>query len=156
MAGSVAAAGITAGASAASSLFGAATSRYAAKKQLQAVRETNEANKELATLQNQWNLEQWQREADWQNTEHQMQMWKNAGLNPNFYQGGTTAPTTQSAPLANQIAPDIAAPYMHIGDSIQRGFDQAIQGLTSIYQMKKLQAETQNLNTENQVIKNQS
>lgn len=140
------------GGAAISGLLGGAFSALSGKKQLQAVRETNEANRELAMLQNQWNLEQWQREADWQSTPNQIQMWKDAGLNPNFFNGGTVAPTTQSADLANQVAPDVASPYMHIGDSIQRGFDQGLNGLLQIYQMKKLKQETTNLTSQNEFI----
>lgn len=148
-----AAAAITAGGALASGVIGAFSGSNAAKKQLQAVRETNEANKELATLQNQWNLEQWQRETEWQGTPNQLAMWKAAGLNPNFFNGGTVAPTTQSADLANQVAPDVASPYMHIGDSIQRGFDQAIQGLSKLYEIKKLKQETKNLTSQDEYIK---
>ena len=34
-------------------------SKYAAKKALQAVRETNQANRELAQYQNEWNHQHW-------------------------------------------------------------------------------------------------
>ena len=40
-------------------LFGSSSSDKAAKAQLQAVRETNSLNKELAYQQNEWNLQQW-------------------------------------------------------------------------------------------------
>lgn len=101
-----AAAAIGLGASALSGIIGGATSHYAANKQLQAVRETNATNLQLAREQNDWNLAQWQRESEWQSTPHQLQMWMDAGLNPNTFAGGMQAPTTQSSDLANQVAPD--------------------------------------------------
>ena len=40
-------------------LFSSSSANKAAKTQLQAVRETNALNKELAFQQNEWNLQQW-------------------------------------------------------------------------------------------------
>ena len=43
-------------------LFGSSSADKAAKTQLQAVRATNALNKELAFQQNEWNLQQWNRQ----------------------------------------------------------------------------------------------
>lgn len=82
-------------------MFGGA---IAAKKNLKAVRETNRTNLQLAREQNQWNLDQWNRENAYNSPANQVQLLKDAGLNPNLYAGaGSTAGQLQSADLANQI-----------------------------------------------------
>ena len=58
----VASAGISALGSLVGGLFGSSSSKYAAKAQLQAVRETNKANLDLAKYQNDWNVAQWNRQ----------------------------------------------------------------------------------------------
>ena len=58
----VGAAAIGAGARLIGGLFGSSSSKYAAKAQLQAVRETNKANLDLAKYQNEWNVAQWNRQ----------------------------------------------------------------------------------------------
>lgn len=142
-----AAAAIGLGASALSGLAGAASSHYAAKKQLEAVRETNATNLQLAREQNDWNYQQWLREAEWQGTENQMQMWKNAGMNPNFFNGGTTAPITQSADLANQQAPQVGQYYAGIGQAVQNAFSQMLS-------MKQLDIASREADIKQQMVEN--
>lgn len=90
--------------SAAGGLLNMVGGAIAAKKNLKAVRETNRTNLQLAREQNQWNLEQWNRENAYNSPANQVQLLKDAGLNPNLYGGaGSTAGQLQSADLANQI-----------------------------------------------------
>lgn len=90
--------------SAAGGLLNMVGGAIAAKKNLQAARETNRTNLQLAREQNQWNLEQWNRENAYNSPANQVQLLKDAGLNPNLYGGaGSTAGQLQSADLANQI-----------------------------------------------------
>ena len=47
-------------------------------------KKANEKNLELARLQNQWNIEQWQRENDYNTPRNQMARLRDAGVNPNL------------------------------------------------------------------------
>ena len=72
---------------------------------LKIAQQTNEANQQLAIKQNQWNVEQWNRENDYNSASAQKQRLIDAGMNP--YYGGVnagTAQNVQSAPMANQQA----------------------------------------------------
>ncbi len=89
---------------AASGLLNMVGGSIAAKKNLKAVRETNRTNLQLAREQNQWNLEQWNRENEYDSPVNQVQLLKDAGLNPNLYGGaGAISGQLLSADLAKQI-----------------------------------------------------
>lgn len=106
-----------------SGIAGAAANMYGAKKQLKATQETNAANAALAAQQNQWNIDAWNRQVQWDSTSAQLERWKAAGLNPNTFAGvarPVDAPSLQSADLANQQVPDIGQYYANIGNSIQQ------------------------------------
>ncbi len=101
----IGAAMITGGASLLGGLFGSSSAKAAAKAQLQAVRETNEANARLAQKQNEWNLEQWNRENAYNTPEAQRARFEAAGINPYFALGNIqsgNADSLMSADLANQ------------------------------------------------------
>lgn len=97
---------ISGGASLFGGLFGSSSSNKAAKSQLQAVRETNALNRELAYQQNEWNLQQWNRQNEYNTPSAQMQRYRDAGINPFFaagnITGGNAEGTLSSADLANQ------------------------------------------------------
>lgn len=97
---------VSGGASLLGGLFGSSSSKKAAKMQLQAVRETNALNKELAFQQNEWNLQQWNRQNNYNTPLAQMQRYRDAGINPYFaagnITGGNAEGTLSSADLANQ------------------------------------------------------
>lgn len=85
--------------------------RKANKTNLQIARETNQANRELAEQQNKWNIEQWERENDYNSPLNQINLLKQAGLNPNLYKNeGATAAHLVSADLANQQAATVENP----------------------------------------------
>lgn len=101
----IAAAGISAFGNIVGGLFGSSSAKAAAKAQLQAVRETNEANARLAQKQNDWNLEQWNRENAYNTPEAQRARYEAAGINPYFALGNIqsgNADSLMSAELANQ------------------------------------------------------
>ena len=96
---------ISAGGALLGGLFGSSSSKAAAKTQLQAVRETNAANARLAQKQNDWNLEQWNRENAYNTPEAQRARYEAAGINPYFALGNIqsgNADSLMSAELANQ------------------------------------------------------
>lgn len=101
----IGAAAIAAGGSLLGGLFGSHGTAKASRAQLQAVRETNEANARLAQKQNEWNLEQWNRENAYNTPEEQRLRFEKAGINPYFALGNIqsgNASSLMSADLANQ------------------------------------------------------
>lgn len=99
------------------SLFG---SKHAADKSLQATRETNKANAELAKYQNEWNLAQWNRENAYNTPAAQRQRYEDAGINPYFALGNITSGEAQSlnsAEMANQQSGSEA--YNHLAQGYQ-------------------------------------
>lgn len=70
---------------------------------LRAQKLANQANYNLAKAQNDWNIEQWNRENEYNSPANQVELLKSAGLNPNLYSpNGSTAPHLESSEMANQ------------------------------------------------------
>lgn len=93
-------------------IAGALATMGASRRNLKAQRETNEANLKLAQLQNSWNVQQWNREMEYNSPANKVKLLQQAGLNPLFYEGGLQPTETQapkSAELANQVAPQVDA-----------------------------------------------
>lgn len=98
-------AGIAAAGSLLGGLFSSSGTSKAAKAQLQGIRETNAANARLAQKQNEWNLEQWNRENAYNTPEEQRLRYEKAGINPYFAMGNIqsgNSDSLMSADLANQ------------------------------------------------------
>lgn len=122
-----------------SGLFGALGQNIAINKQIKAQKEENEKNRtynlNLAQLQNKWNLEQWNRENEYNSPAQQMARLKAAGLNPDMmYQNGTSGLTAASSPSMTAGAPsspvDMSAlgQKRTIGDAIHQGLQDALVG----------------------------
>lgn len=131
-------------------LFG---SSRAADKSLQATRETNKANRELAEYQNEWNLAQWNRQNAYNTPAAQRKRYEEAGINPYFALGNMNsgnAESLMSADMANQQSG--ADAYNHLAQGYQQ-FGNAVSGaanqfFTSMYQQEQTKA-LQIQNTEN-------
>lgn len=81
-----------------------------ANAQLQATRETNKNNLLLSQRQNDWNVEQWNRQNEYNTPLAQRQRYEAAGINPYFAMGNIqsgTADSLLSADMANQVSPQI-------------------------------------------------
>ena len=82
---------ISAGSSLIGSISGAIGQNRLVDKQIEAQKRENQLNREynlmLARQQNQWNLEQWQRENDYNSPTSQMARLRAAGLNPDLMYG---------------------------------------------------------------------
>ena len=81
-----------------------------ANAQLQATRETNQNNLLLAQRQNDWNVDQWNRQNEYNTPLAQRQRYEAAGINPYFAMGNIqsgTADSLLSADMANQVSPQI-------------------------------------------------
>ena len=125
-------------------LLGASSSSKAASKQLQAVRETNALNRELAYQQNEWNLQQWNRQNAYNTPSAQMQRYRDAGINPFFaasnITGGTAEGTLSSADLANQ-QPVISPLQGQSGQILGSALSNAAQFGTTAYYDNAIKAE---------------
>ena len=121
-------------------IFGSFGTASAAKKQLKAVRETNEANLNLAREQNAWNEMMWNKTNEYNSASAQVQRLLDAGLNPNLVNdAGQSSPIT-SANLANQQAPDYSL-HAKVGDQINNSISNAIEGLRVKAEVEKTKAD---------------
>lgn len=119
----------------------------AIRQQIKAQQQENQKNREynlmLARTQNQWNLEQWQRENDYNSPTAQMARFRAAGLNPNLIYGqmsnGASSPTLTSGAASSPT--DMSA----IGN--KRNFGQAMQEMLNM-EMQKAQIEAIKAGTE--------
>lgn len=125
-------------------LFGSSSSNNAANKQLQAVRETNALNKDLAYQQNEWNLQQWNRQNAYNDPSAQMARFRAAGINPYFALGNITSGnaegTLSSADLANQQP--VTSPLQgQSGQILGNSLSQAAQFATTAFYDNQIKAE---------------
>jgi hypothetical protein len=135
-------------------LLGFGGSSSAASKSLQATRETNRANRQLAEYQNEWNLAQWNRQNDYNTPSAQRLRYEQAGINPFFALGnissGSAQGELQSAPMANQQSGAeaynmLAQGYQNLGNSVSNVGSQFFNTMYQQEQTKALQIQ----NTEN-------
>lgn len=131
-------------------LFGSSS---AASKSLQATRETNKANRELAEYQNEWNLAQWNRQNAYNTPAAQRKRYEDAGINPYFALGNMNsgnAESLMSAEMANQQSGADAynmraQGFQNLGSSISGAANQFFNSMYQLEQTKALQIQ----NTEN-------
>lgn len=69
---------------------------------------TNNQNYELAKAQNDWNVDQWNRENEYNSPANQIKLLQEAGLNPNLYKGDSTASSLTSANMSNSQSPTLS------------------------------------------------
>ena len=142
-------------------LIGAATSLFAGiraskqqqkivARQIQAQKEENEANRRynlmLAEKQNRWNLEQWQRNNDYNTPSAVMSRLREAGVNPHMYyskgnaMGGvsTASPEMTAGAPSSPIDTSGLLQQRTYGDAIQQAMDKAVQ----VASIRKLNADT--------------
>ena len=119
----------------------------AIRQQIKAQKEENDKNRQynlmLAQTQNRWNIDQWQRENDYNSPTAQMARFRAAGLNPNLIYGqmsnGASSPTLTSGAASSPT--DMSA----IGN--KRNFGQAMQEMLNM-EMQKAQIEAIKAGTE--------
>lgn len=94
-------------------------------------------NKKLASQQNQYNIDMWKMQADYNSPQAQMQRFKDAGLNPNLIYGQGSSGNMSSAPeMVTPQAPEISREMMELGKAFN------IEQLrTIVADRKKAQAE---------------
>lgn len=143
-------------------LFGSHGSRDAARYQLQAARETNQTNRDIAEQNNKFNERMWNLQNEYNTPVMQRARLEAAGLNPYLMMDGGSAGVAESAPTADtsgtQVAPDIgstiAGGYQAMGNSISAAASQIAQ---MTYQndlqqanVNKTNAEAKNADLQNQ------
>ncbi len=134
-------AAISAGASLLGSIFG---SKSSASAGLEQVRLQNEGNMQLAQYQYEKNLEQWQRENNYNTPKSQMQRLADAGLNPMLmYSQGSTG---QAASSPQYEAPKLSAyTGFNYGDFGASSAVAALQRGQQLEQMESLREAQENL-----------
>ena len=116
-------------------LFSSSGSHYAARKQLQAVRETNQMNYQIAQDNNAFNERMWNMQNEYNSPTAQRARLEAAGINPYLMLDGSSTGVAQSSPTADtsgtQVAPDvgstIAGGYQSMGNSIASAASQISQ-----------------------------
>lgn len=143
-------------------LFSSGGSHYAARKQLQAVRETNQMNWQIAQQNNAFNERMWNKQNEYNTPQMQRARLEAAGLNPYLMLDGGSAGIAESAPTADtsgtQVAPDIgstiAGGYQAFGNSISAAASQiaqmSFQDDLQSANVAKTQAEAKNADLQNQ------
>lgn len=143
-------------------LFSSSGSHYAARKQLQAVRETNQMNYQIAQQNNAFNERMWNLQNEYNTPSAQRARLEAAGINPYLMLDGSSTGVAQSAPQADtsgtQVAPDIgstiAGGYQSMGNSIASAASQiaqmAFQNDLQKANVAKTQADAQNSDLQNQ------
>ena len=134
--------------SAVASIAGAVGSNASINKQLKEQKNENASTRQynlmLARLQNKWNIEQWQRENDYNSPTAQMARFRSAGLNPNLIYGQQN--TSASSPTLTSGASASPQDMSPIGR--KRNFGQAVQEMLNL-EMQQAQIEAIKAGTEN-------
>lgn len=129
--------------------IGAITGPISSAIQMSAQAKENKKNRQynlmLARMQNRWNLEQWQRENDYNSPTAQMARYRKAGLNPNLIYGQQNL--SASSPTLTSGASSSPQDMSPIGEGI-RTFGQAQQMMLNM-EMQKAQIEAIKAGTEN-------
>lgn len=151
---------INAGSSLIGSIAGAIGQNRVVNKQIEAQKRENQLNREynlmLARQQNQWNLEQWQRENDYNSPTSQMARLRQAGLNPDLMYGqGTTGNSAGSPEMtsgASSEPNDMSAMLSKrsFGQTMQQILDKEQQRRMNEAQIEAIKANTNKTNSETQ------
>lgn len=98
-----------------------------------------EAQKQLQRNQNQWNLDMWNKQNEYNTPFNQRSLYEDAGLNPSYYlgQGNGTAGSVQSSTMSAPSAPTPAGDYGFLGSLG-----------TSIFQQELLKSEIRKNNSD--------
>lgn len=131
---------INAGSSLIGSIAGAIGQNRVVNKQIEAQKRENQLNREynlmLARQQNQWNLEQWQRENDYNSPTSQMARLRQAGLNPDLMYGQGTTGNSAGSPEMTSGAP--SEPNDMSAMLSKRSFGQTMQQILDKEQQRRM------------------
>lgn len=128
--------------------------------QISAQKSENQKNRDynflLAQQQNQWNLEQWMRENDYNSPKEQMQRFRDAGLNPDLMMANGAQNLSASSPQMSSGAPSSPADLSNLANkpTLSQVIDKALNSELLSSQTKKNLAETDTLVKELDVLSN--
>lgn len=149
-----------------SGLFGTSSQNANIDKQIEAQaaenQKTREYNLELAKMQNQWNLDQWNRENEYNSPAHQRELLAEGELNPDLiYGNGASGLTAASSPEMTSGVPATPQDFSALGqkrtlgDATQQSLRDSLLGaqleLTRA-QADKVKSETEGQNLTNKNI----
>ena len=137
------------------SLVGAASQNVNINKSIKAQQEENQKNRDynlqLAKMQNEWNLQQWERENEYNNPLNQMARLKAAGLNPNLvYGNGAGQSTAAPSPSLTSGAPSspVDMSLMAQRPTIGQIMSQGLQNRLIEAQIKSVESDARKKNSE--------
>lgn len=104
------------------SIVGGIFGNIAYKRQLRMMREQNAFQRRERELQNEWNLQQWLRENEYNSAKNQRARFQEAGLNPFLLMNGSNAGTASSLSGSSSGASAPSAPVYNPAD----GFDNMV------------------------------
>lgn len=129
-------------------------------KQISAQKAEHQKNREynfrLAQQQNQWNLEQWIRENDYNSPKSQMQRFREAGLNPDMMMSDGSQNLSASSPQLTSGAPSTPADLSNLANkpTISEAIDRALNSSLVTSETKKNLAEADTLVKQLEVMAN--
>ena len=105
---------VTSGVNLIGGLFGAHKNN---QNQVALMEKQIEAQKQLQRNQNQWNLDMWNKQNEYNTPYNQRSLYEDAGLNPSYFlgQGNGTAGSVQSSTMSAPSAPTPAGDYGFLG-----------------------------------------
>lgn len=127
-------------------------------KQLKAQSDENqkirEYNLQLAREQNQMNLDQWNRENQYNSPSAQMKRLQDAGLNPDMMMGGGISNTSVSSPQMTSGAPASPMDWSSLANkrSIGDAFSQSLQNKLTQAQIDNINADTKKQGAETSIL----
>lgn len=134
-----------AGSAVAGGISGYAQSRINSRTARRNTDLTNQANKDMAELAHQRDLEMWNRQNDYNNPSAQMQRMKNAGLNPHLMYGQGNVGNASSMPSYNAPSQDYNyLPPHNLAETLQQASNIAL----GTAQINNIEATTQKTKAE--------
>lgn len=134
-------------------------------KQIAFQREENEKsrafNKAMAEQANQWSIDQWNRENQYNSPEAMRQRLRDAGVNADLFYGGNAQNTASSSPSVTPVAPGTPTDVSAIGQKATIGdiTNNVVNQALASAQIRKLEAdkgktrqETENLKVEGKIL----
>lgn len=142
-----------------SGIAGAVSGNKNSKRAIKAQQEENEKTRQfnlnLANQANQWSIEQWNRENQYNAPANQRKLLAQGGLNPDLYYGAngvglgaaSSPSVTPSAPAESADMSNLAN-LRTVGDVVQTGMSQYYQNRLAEASLEKTEAETQKTKAE--------
>ena len=134
----------------AGAVSGNKNSKRAIKAQQEENEKTRQFNLNLANQANQWSIEQWNRENQYNAPANQRKLLAQGGLNPDLYYGANgVGLSAASSPSVTPSAPAESADMSNlanlrtVGDVVQTGMSQYYQNRFAEASLEKTEAETQ-------------